>query len=462
MQNLELQEATSCREYLKKRNLSDKTIKKLKLGFSYNPKTSLLEYLKSKSFDESDIIKSNVVKFDNNNRLRDYFYKRLIFPIMDEKSTVVGFGGRSIDGSNPKYLNSPESDYFKKRYLLYNLSNAKIAVRKKNNLLICEGYTDVASLYEKGIESVIAPLGTSLTEQQLYLAWKHCSKPTIMFDGDSAGLRAAYKTALMSLGLISAKRFIQFIILPKNEDPDSFVNNNSFDEFVKLLKHPIPLVNFIFHQASSAHPFDSADDKIIFDKYIDEIITMIKDNKTKYFYKSEFKSLFFDRIKSKDNKYFKVKTNYKSIQVSLFQKQLYSFIAAYINHQSIRSKIADELNQSGLLDDHLSNFLHVISKPALLEKSDKELLEIIKDQNLRDILKKCLKSEIYRLFPYSSPKFSKTLVLVEIRESCNNLKTRLLYLQKINKSLDSFLENSNQLNWEELQKINKELINERI
>ena len=107
-------------------------------------------------------------------------------------------------------------------------------------------------------------------------------------------------------------------------------------------------------------------------------------------------------------------------------------------------------------------FLHVISKPALLEKSDKELLEIIKDQNLRDILKKCLKSEIYRLFPYSSPKFSKTLVLVEIRESCNNLKTRLSYLQKINKSLDSFLENSNQLNWEELQKINKELINERI
>ena len=80
-----------------------------------------------------------------------------------------------------------------------------------------------------------------------------------------------------------------------------------------------------------------------------------------------------------------------------------------------------------MLDDHLSNFLDVISKPALLEKSDKELLETIQDQNLKDILKKCLKSEIYRLFPYSSPRYSKTLVLVEIRESCKNLKTRLLY-----------------------------------
>ena len=328
---------------------------------------------------------------------------------MDERSTVVGFGGRSLDGSNPKYLNSPESDYFKKRYLLYNLSNAKLSARKKNNLLICEGYMDVASLYEKGIESVVAPLGTALTEQQLYLAWKYCSKPTIMFDGDSAGLRAAYKTALMSLGHISAKRFIQFIILPQNEDPDSFVNNNSFDEFVKLLKHPIPLVNFIFHQASLAHSFDNADDKIIFDKYIDEIITMIKDSKIKYFYKNEFKSLFFNKIKLKDNKYFKVKTNYKSKKVSLFQKQLYSFIAAYINHQSIRSEIADELNQSGLLDDNLANLIHEIFKPAFSDKSDKELLETIKDQNLKDILKKCLKSDIYRLFPYSSPKFSKTL-----------------------------------------------------
>ena len=94
---------------------------------------------------------------------------------------------------------------------------------------------DVVSLYEKGITSVVAPLGTAITEQQLYLAWKHCSKPTIMFDGDSAGLRAAYKTALMSLGHINAKRFIQFITLPQNEDPDSFVNNNSFDEYFCIL-----------------------------------------------------------------------------------------------------------------------------------------------------------------------------------------------------------------------------------
>jgi len=460
IQNLKLEEASDCREYLKKRNLSDNTIEIFKLGFSYNSKTTLLEYLKSKFFDESDIIKSNVIKIDKNNKLKDFFYKRLIFPIMDEKSNVVGFGGRSLENINPKYINSPESDYFQKRYLLYNLHNAKIACRKKNNLLICEGYMDIISLYEKGIESVVAPLGTALTEQQLYLAWKHCSKPTIMFDGDSAGLRAAYKTALMSLEHINSKRFIQFITLPSQEDPDSFVNKFSLDELITLLKNPLPLVDFIFHQASLAHSFKTADDKIIFDKYIDELIEMIKDSKIKYFYKNEFKSLFFDKIRLKNKQFSAKKINYQFNGSSLFQKQLYSFIAAYINHQSIRSKIAGELNQSELLKKPLSNLLQVILKPTLIDKSAKELLAVIRDKNLQDLLKKCLKSEIYQLFPYSSPKFESDQVLMEIRKSCYNLKTRLSNLKKINKSLDVFFENSNQLNWEELQKINKELIEE--
>ncbi len=346
--------------------------------------------------------------------------------------------------------------------MLYNLSNAKLVARKKNNLLICEGYMDVVSLYDKGIKSVVAPLGTALTEQQIYLAWKNCSKPTIMFDGDSAGLRASYKTALMSLGYINAKRLLQFIILPQNEDPDSFVNNNSLNEFIALLSQPISLVNFIFYQASLAYKFESADDKIIFDKYLDEIIEMIKDNKIQYFYKNELKSLFYDKIRSRNNKFLSKNNNYKFTKTSLLQKQFYSFIATYINHPLIRSKIADELNKSELLDNSLSNLLKVINKPDLVNKSSKEILEAIQDQNLTNILKKCLKSEIYQLFPYSSSKYEDHQVLEEIKESCYNLKTRLLNLKKINKSLNSFFENSNQLNWEELQKISKELLDKRI
>ena len=131
---------------------------------------------------------------------------------MDERGNVVGFGGRALDNSNPKYINSPESYFFHKRNLLYNLAEAKYVARKKNNLLICEGYMDVISLYQNGIQSVVAPLGTALTEEQLNLAWKYSTKPTIMFDGDKAGMRASFKSALMALYMITPKRFLQFAL----------------------------------------------------------------------------------------------------------------------------------------------------------------------------------------------------------------------------------------------------------
>ena len=123
--NLQNSEAKVCNNYLKIRKLSLDTIKHFKLGYSYNSKKNLYQHLKDNFFLEEDIIKSNVVRFDRNNNIRDYFYKRLIFPIRNERSIIVGFGGRALDESNPKYINSPESNFFHKRSILYNLSEAK-------------------------------------------------------------------------------------------------------------------------------------------------------------------------------------------------------------------------------------------------------------------------------------------------------------------------------------------------
>ena len=160
---------------------------------------------------------------DQNNKIRDFFYRRLIFPIINLQNKVVGFGGRVLDNSNPKYINSPESVFFKKRTLLYNLYNAKKISRDKKNLLICEGYMDVISLHQKGIQSVVAPLGTSFTEDQLLLSWRYVDKPTIMFDGDSAGIRASYKAAIMSLPLLVPNKFLQ--TSPKLSQKASFIRD---------------------------------------------------------------------------------------------------------------------------------------------------------------------------------------------------------------------------------------------
>ncbi len=151
-------EGNDCKKYLIKRSLSEDTINTFRLGYSYNAKTSLYDYLKSNSLQDDEIIKSNVVKIDKNKKIKDFFYKRLIFPITNLQDRVVGFGARALDNSKPKYINSPESNFFRKRNLLYNLQEAKKIARQKKNLLVCEGYMDVISLYQKGIKSVVAPL----------------------------------------------------------------------------------------------------------------------------------------------------------------------------------------------------------------------------------------------------------------------------------------------------------------
>ncbi len=457
-ENLQNASSAKCNDYLKKRKLTKETIENFQLGYSNNNKLNLYEFLKSKSFSDKDILDSNLVKLDQKKNFKDYFYKRLMFPIKNVQGRVVGFGGRSLDGSNPKYINSPESNIFQKRFLLYNLNFAKNFARKKNNLLICEGYMDVISLNQNGVFSVVAPLGTALTENQIELAWKYSTKPTIMFDGDNAGLRASYKTAIMALPFLSAKKFLQFITLPNNSDPDNYINEISIKEFTEILKKPESLSNYIFNQSIKSVELNKVDEKILFDKYLDNLIESIKDQKIKYFYKNEFKSLFFSNIRKINNKNQKNSLP-KRKNVNLTEKQHLSFFASAINHLTIRKKILDELLKTQLFNENEISFINKLKEQSMINMEIDEIIQSLQETTYSKILKECLSLNIYQLFPYSSPKFDPQETLNEVVNSLNNLNTRLLNLKKINKSLDTFLNNSNQLNWNDLQNINMEILN---
>ena len=458
-ENLHNYSGNLCQEYLEKRNLKINTIKFFRLGYSYNPKTSLYKFLKSFSFQDEELLKSNVIKYDKNNKIRDFFYNRLMFPIINLQGKVVGFGGRVLDNTNPKYINSPESSFFKKRYQLYNLISAKETARKKNNLLICEGYMDVISLYQHGIKSIVAPLGTAFTEDQLNLAWRYSNKPTIMFDGDSAGLRASYKAAIMSLPFLSPKQLLQFALLPSNLDPDNYLNTFSFDELLKLLKNPVSLVDFIFKHSSNTLVLHNADDKIIFDKYLDDIVSKIKDTKIKYFYKNEFKNLFFKKLRSR-----KKSDNHSSPlpnPSSLIEKQVLSFIAAILNHASVREDIFILLKKSNFLEKNYHQLIKYLENANLGNQTSTQIINNCKDKEYRQILNKSLEIQITQLFPFASNKYNSQQAKMDIEDSVQNINTRLLYLKKINKSLDTFLTEVSPLNWDELQKINQEIQNKK-
>jgi len=458
--NLNSSAADFCNIYLKKRHLSNETILQFKLGFAFNPNLTLYDYLKSKFFKDEDLLLSNVVKLDKNKKIRDYFYKRLIFPILNIQGKVVGFGGRSLDETNPKYINSPESKVFQKRNLLYNLNIAKNSARKKNNLLICEGYMDVISLHQKGILSVVAPLGTSLTEDQLQLSWKYSSKPTIMFDGDSAGVRASYKSALMALPLISSKKFVQFINLPNGYDPDNYINEFSIQKFVNELKAPIPLVEFIFNQSSSSIDLRKADEKILYDKYLDDLIETIQDKKIQYFYKSEFKSLFFNKIRQTKSSKFDKKFAVRKIHTNLNEKQNLSFIASAINNMQFREKIIEKILSVDFFKKEELDLVNELNKSKFKNLVKHQILKKLNKDNHVFIIEECTTPQINQLFPYSSLSFDPQKSYEEVIKSINNLNTRLSYLKKINKSLDTFINNSNSLNWSELQNINIEISEE--
>ncbi len=444
-----------CLNYLKDRSLSKQTIEDFRIGYSYNSKTSLYDYLKGLSFEDEDILKSNVAKIDNNKKIRDFFYKRLIFPIANEQNKIVGFGGRVLDNSNPKYINSPESDIFKKRSILYNLNQAKEYIRSKKNILICEGYMDVISLNQNNIKTAVAPLGTALTETQLLLSWKYVNKPTIMFDGDSAGVRASYKTALMALEYLTPNKYLQFIRLPSNYDPDNYINKYSLKKFVEVLKNPISIVNFIFDQSVSTIDLKKADNKISFDKYIDDIVGTIKDKKIRYFYKNEFKNLFFQYLKN-PNKNKTYDGNFTKID-SLVEKQIYSFLAAYLNHKSIRNELILLYKSSDLFSSDYLNFIEFFNNENYANLTLDELNVSELAQNTSKILTKIRENCNFNLFPYAKKDHETDKTLLEIEESIENLNTRLSNLKKINKSLNNFESNSSSLTWDELKKLSNEV-----
>ena len=446
------------KNYLKKRSISNETIKDFRIGYSFNPKISLYNFLKDQNFKDEDIVKSNVVKIDNKNKIRDFFYKRLIFPISNEQNKVVGFGGRVLDNSNPKYINSPESYFFKKRSILYNLNQAKKIVRSKNNILICEGYMDVISLHENKVKSAVAPLGTALTENQLFLAWKHVNKPTIMFDSDPAGLRASFKSALMALPHLSPNKFLQFIKLPNDYDPDSFINEQSFKNFIKILQNPLPIVDFIFSYSSSTIDLSKADNKISYDKYIDDLIQTIKDKKIQYFYKNEFKNLFFNKLKNNTSKSKTISNNRKVS--SLIEKEINSFLISYINHADIREQLGQLFSKVNMLSNEHINLLKYLDNPTVQMMNFEELIKLKLPTEISNTLGKLNDTALFSLFPYSKKDHDSKETLSEIEKSIKNLNTRLSNLKKINKSLNEFDNTSSEISWEELKNISANLSNE--
>jgi DNA primase len=232
-------------DYLKTRKISADLIGSFKLGFAPNQGDGLIKFLQEKKIS-LELVKAAGLIQEIDGRVRDKFRDRIIFPIFDAKDRVIAFGGRAFGDIKPKYLNSPETEVFKKNEVLYAINFAKKTAYKTNRLVLVEGYMDVLALQRAGITEAVATLGTAISEKHLQQMWQLVNEPTICFDGDEAGRKAMYRTADIAIKNLSYGKTVNFNILPSGLDPDDIINNQGAEALIKTINHSISLSEVIW------------------------------------------------------------------------------------------------------------------------------------------------------------------------------------------------------------------------
>ena len=268
----------NARNYLKDRDVSKEQVKKFKIGYiEKNP--NFFDKLKN-DFNEEALINTGLFYLDEKKKIYvERFKGRLIFPINNISGQPIALGGRIIEKSNymAKYINSPETAFFKKGSNLYNLDLARKLSNKLNHIFLVEGYMDVVGLVKNGIENAVANLGTSLTDRQIITLNQFFDDIIICFDGDESGYKAALRAAENSIVYLKPEKQISFLFLPDNEDPDSFINKNGKDYFLEFTKkNKLSIHQFIFaHHKKQTQNNPSS--MAIFEKKLRSIANTIKD-----------------------------------------------------------------------------------------------------------------------------------------------------------------------------------------
>lgn len=243
--------------YLKNRGLAEKTIRQFGLGFAPHGWNELTENLLQKGVKKEQLLASGLSLESKSGELIDRFRGRIIFPIFDIRGNIIGFGGRVVDNTQPKYMNSPDTLVYNKSRELYGLNYARLSKGKK--LLIVEGYMDVISLHQAGIDYAVASLGTALTQSQAWILKKYAEEIIIGYDSDSAGQAAT----LRGLDILEKTGCnIRVLMIPDGKDPDEYIKNNGIEKFKNLVDRALSLLDYKISVQEKMHNLDTVDDKL--------------------------------------------------------------------------------------------------------------------------------------------------------------------------------------------------------
>ncbi|OEU67263.1 MAG: DNA primase [Desulfovibrio sp. S3730MH75] len=263
--------------YLQKRGLSGEVARDFGLGYASDKWDGLLKSLGGSSERQQKLVDTGMLIKKDNGNCYDRFRDRVMFPIRDRRGKVIAFGGRIIDQGEPKYLNSPETPIFHKGRELYGLFEARQANRKLQNILIVEGYMDVVALAQFDIRNTVATLGTATNEFHLQQLFKVVNELVFCFDGDKAGLAAAWKALEIALPLIRGDRLVRFMFLPDGEDPDTMVRKIGKEAFVEQQNQAVSLSQFMFEHLAEGSDLSTPDGRSSYVARVKKLLEKVTD-----------------------------------------------------------------------------------------------------------------------------------------------------------------------------------------
>jgi DNA primase len=423
---LALTQGAQARAYFDQRGLLAETIAHFRLG--YAPDHGLQAALQKQGFSEKILVEAGLIgRAEERDSTYDRFRNRLMFPIWDGKGRVIAFGGRILKEGEPKYLNSPDTPTFIKGKTLYAYNFSLPNVRQTGEpFILVEGYMDVIAMYQGGLTTAVAPLGTALTHEQMALLWRGCEDPILCFDGDSAGKRAAYRAAQKALGVLRVGQTLRFCFLPSGEDPDSLIRARRIDDLHHLLKAPQPLVDVLWSIFMENRVLSTPEQKAMARRDLGLLVKEITDPDVRHFYRDDLthrlQALMDARPRSqgrsnegyvKDRNYskFPSSTNFFSPVSPTVSRALPNknhlgqkiLLATLLNHPTLIEDTAESLmllnDEAGKYDDMRQAIMSLITEnPSLLAD---ELQDLLRQKGFASLLEEMLTSQIYAIAPFA-------------------------------------------------------------
>ena len=374
-------------DYLNKRGLNKEICQEFLIGYapSKNYDYQLIDFLKSKNINEEELIEIGLAKKKYNN-LYGYFYDRIMIPIVSTNGKIIAFGGRSTNSSEPKYLNSPESDVFSKRNILFGAYNVKKSKQNIDNIILCEGYMDVIALFRFGYPAV-ASLGTAVSEKQIDLLTKLSKNIFIVFDGDQAGKNASIRLFDKLLPLIKTDNVFRFVFLPNNLDPEEYLIKNGKDKFNNLLEKSYFISDIIWLMGIKNKINDTPEEIAKFWKFIRSKIYQIKEKNLQLAIRDDLENRI-NKLRSKIRGYNSKPNNFINLNLPKIEND-YRFkviIAIILNFPKLYDVFEKQLIKIKFTNNSLHEVKEVIFN-IIKDNSDVSYTQLVESLKERDLIK---------------------------------------------------------------------------